>query len=595
MAAKTAFARLISKSTLKKLAGETYFERGLAYFREGAVERLVSHGDRITARVAGTDVYTVKLWQDGRRLGWNCTCPVGQDGEFCKHLVATGLAWLAAGAGAEKQTASEIGAIRKFLEASDKQTLVDMLTEHACEDEELADRLLLAARRRGLSDTGALKETIRKGFAQREFVDYHDMPKVAARAAPLPELLRELSKRDAKAAMGLSSDAMRRGLELLGRSDDSDGRLGDILSEIARIHYEAAGRAGLAPWALAKNLFELQLADGYDFFVLEDYLPALGKEGFAAYREIAAEAWKQVPALAPGSREDRYEEQRSQLREIMMTLAQRDGNVDALVEVLKRDLSEPHAYLEMAQMLSDAQRHDEALKWAEDGRRIFARGSDYGLDDFLVAEYHRRERHEDATALRWSRFVTSPGLRSYQELKASADHAARWSTWREKALSILRKLQAKTGARSRLTYWNEPMKGVLIEIFLWEGSPVTALEAARAGGCPDYLWVKLAKALESTHPEVAIAIYQEQIDPIVQRANNPAYDEAAGLLIRVKALLVRASRGGDLGPYLDTLRTKHKAKRNFMQRLDAVAREKAGNSGTRKRQASKDRPSTSAD
>lgn len=77
MTAKTAFAALISESSLKKLAGEAYYERGLGYFREGAVERLVSHGDRITARVAGTDVYSVKLWRDGRSLDWSCTCPLG--------------------------------------------------------------------------------------------------------------------------------------------------------------------------------------------------------------------------------------------------------------------------------------------------------------------------------------------------------------------------------------------------------------------------------------------------------------------------------------------------------------------------------------
>lgn len=98
MAARAALADLISRRALEDLADERSFERGLAYFRNGAVERLVRHKDRITARVVGTDVYTIRLWPDGADLGWDCTCPVGQDGEFCKHLVATGLAWLAGGA-----------------------------------------------------------------------------------------------------------------------------------------------------------------------------------------------------------------------------------------------------------------------------------------------------------------------------------------------------------------------------------------------------------------------------------------------------------------------------------------------------------------
>ena len=594
MKAKATLADLISRPVLKELAGDRSFERGVAYFRNGAVERLVSHKDRITARVVGTEVYTVKLWPDEHDLGWDCTCPIGLDGEFCKHVVATGLAWLAAGSESGKETSSEINAIRKFLEASDKPALVEMLTEHACENEELADRLLIAAQRRGLSDTGAIKEAIRKAFALREFVDYRDMPKVTSRVAPVPELLRELSNQDAKAAMELTSDAMRRGLDLLGRSDDSDGRLGDILSEIAEIHRNAAGRAGLAPRALAKNLFELQLADGYDFFVLDDYLPALGKEGYAAYRGIAAQAWKQVPALAPGSREDRYEKQRSQVTEIMTTLARRDGNVEGLIEVLKRDLSEPHAYLEISRILGDAKRHDEALKWAEEGRRMFARESDNGLEDFLVAEYHRRGRHEDGIALRWARFVKNPYLRSYQELKESADRSQSWKAWRERALPAVRQAQGNKKPVSSVPYWISGGASLIVEIFLWEGDLVAALREARSNGCGTQQWLQLAKALETDHPVEAVAIYQERIGPIINLTNNQAYDQAAGLLRRISALMVRNGKSAGFGPYLDTLRVQYKAKRNFMQRLEVVAAARSG-SKIGKHQASTGKPSSAAD
>ena len=109
---KVTLPDLISRPVIEKLAGERSFERGLAYFRGGAVERLASHRDRISARVVGTDVYVVKLWPDRGDLDWSCTCPVGQDGEFCKHLVATGLAWLSGREGGEEQTSSEIDAIR---------------------------------------------------------------------------------------------------------------------------------------------------------------------------------------------------------------------------------------------------------------------------------------------------------------------------------------------------------------------------------------------------------------------------------------------------------------------------------------------------
>lgn len=589
MAARAALADLISRRALEDLADERSFERGLAYFRNGAVERLVRHKDRITARVVGTDVYTIRLWPDGDDLGWDCTCPVGQDGEFCKHLVATGLAWLAGGAKGKKQNSSDIDAIRRFLEGSDKSALVELLTEHACEDEDFSDRLLLAAQRQGASDPAALKEMIRRAFAPKEFVDYREMPKVAARAAPVAELLRESLKRDSGAAMALASDAMKRGLGLLGRSDDSDGRLGDILSEIAAIHQEAAGRGGFAPRDLAEDLFKLQLADGYDFLVLEQYLPALGKDGLAAYRKLALDAWKKVPQLAPGPGTNRHHGHRDQIAGIMKTLAEMDGDIDALVDVLGRDLADSHAYLEIAQVLQRARRHDEALKWAEDGRRAFARETGYGLDDFLVAEYHRRGRHDEAIALRWSHFSKNPALRGYQEVKASADRAASWSAWREKALAALRKQQTAPRSRGLQYGWHQADGAVLIEVFLWEGNPVSALEAARARGCPSHLWLQLAKALEPDRPDDAIAIYREQINPIVRLTGDQAYDQAADLLRRIRGLMARAGRSGEFAAYLQALRIEHKAKRNFIQRLETVAAEKGQPA------ASNLRPSSSAD
>lgn len=41
----------------------------------------------------------------------------------------------------------------------------------------------------------------------------------------------------------------------------------------------------------------------------------------------------------------------------------------------------------------------------------------------------------------------------------------------------------------------------------------------------------------------------------------------------IRDLMVLAGQSTDFAPYLDTLRAQYKAKRNFMQRLEAVAAE----------------------
>lgn len=187
---KSAFAAHILKHALRELAGEQYFERGLAYFRSGAVSRLEATENQISARVSGTHPYIVRLWLVRRELAWNCSCPLGADGEFCKHLVATGLAWLAHGAPAALSS-PELQSAKAFIEASDKQTLAEILLGWAEREDELLAELLLAAQRSGRSDPAALKDMIRSAFRTKDFIDYDEMPGLMKRIAAIPELLWE--------------------------------------------------------------------------------------------------------------------------------------------------------------------------------------------------------------------------------------------------------------------------------------------------------------------------------------------------------------------------------------------------------------------
>lgn len=67
-------------------------DRGLAYFRGGAV-KILDHSDfYVLARVEGTFDYFVELSLSLNSLDVACTCPYFADGEDCKHIWATMLA-----------------------------------------------------------------------------------------------------------------------------------------------------------------------------------------------------------------------------------------------------------------------------------------------------------------------------------------------------------------------------------------------------------------------------------------------------------------------------------------------------------------------
>lgn len=76
------------------MAGPVYFGRGEGYFNSSVVGGLVDIDGRITATVRGTHKYEVTLWVERGGLAHSCTCPLGDEGEFCKHCVAVGLEWL---------------------------------------------------------------------------------------------------------------------------------------------------------------------------------------------------------------------------------------------------------------------------------------------------------------------------------------------------------------------------------------------------------------------------------------------------------------------------------------------------------------------
>ena len=86
-----------TKVDLKMAAGPRSYDRGLDYLSQ--VKGLDFDGPEITATVYGSDAYEVCLIVGTGRSGnivlaGDCSCPFGQEGNFCKHCVAAGLAAL---------------------------------------------------------------------------------------------------------------------------------------------------------------------------------------------------------------------------------------------------------------------------------------------------------------------------------------------------------------------------------------------------------------------------------------------------------------------------------------------------------------------
>jgi len=136
-----ALSEVLTTSRVRRWTGSRSYGRGEDYFHGGHVSDLKAVKGRVTATDHGTHPYRVMLWDDGDSVGYDCDCPVGLRGDFCKHCVATALGWPekrtpAGKTGMDKgkkkadkgQTMKDV---RAWLPLQKKESLVDMLVEAA--------------------------------------------------------------------------------------------------------------------------------------------------------------------------------------------------------------------------------------------------------------------------------------------------------------------------------------------------------------------------------------------------------------------------------------------------------------------------------
>ena len=100
----------ISVPIIRRLADSDAYQQGLSYQSTGRVVSLNEEAGSINAIVHGTKDYKVTLTSDDGVLDFACDCTTGQECLFCKHCVASALAWLD---GAKKPETKKPGKYRR--------------------------------------------------------------------------------------------------------------------------------------------------------------------------------------------------------------------------------------------------------------------------------------------------------------------------------------------------------------------------------------------------------------------------------------------------------------------------------------------------
>jgi len=565
------------------LAGTSSLERGEDYAWAGAVRITEQGPERVAARVQGTRRYDVVLIEEDGELSHECSCPMGDQGNFCKHCVAVAVVvggWGMAGKEAEpvpttKKVATTMEDVREHLLSRDKPDLVELILREAREDDRLRDRLLLqvAVRRAGSPDVETVRAALHDAIEPDHSVSWRESWDWSRGVDRVVDSIEELlASGHARQVIDLCEEALEMLDSASGLVDDSDGGLAPLADRLGTLHLEACGSGAVDPVALGRRLVELELGSEHEAFygAIDDYAEVLGEAGVAAYREAAEQQWSRVRTLGPGESDDQSAD-RFRLTHMMERLAEMTGGVDDVVAVLSRDLSHGYSFLRIAEVLRDAGRVEDALTWAERGLAAFPDRPDPRLREFAAEEHHRSGRHDEAMKLMWAEFEARPGLESYQRLSEHARVAgADWPAWSDRALAFLRRHIGRQPAAARrpLHSWGQPTdRTTLVEIFLWRNEVDAAWREAQEGGCRERLWLRLAELREKEHPEDAVPIYQRQVEQLVGRKNNRSYEDAVAMMRRVRDVMSAMDPPGDFAAYVAALRAAHRQKRNFIALL----------------------------
>jgi hypothetical protein len=584
MSASSHLHALLTEPIIRKLAGPTYYQRGVDYLRRDLVESLRHSDGRIEAVVNGTDDYIVTLSVHSTRLQYTCECPLGDDGAFCKHCVAAALAWLAQQdtqhmvhrrkVSSRKVTDAEI---RQALLAQEKETLVAWLCEWSKENDTLKRRLITLACLRNDPETAAaaLRLELKNAIQIRRFVEYREAATYAGRVeAALDAVEAFLRQGHAEPVICLCESAMKFLEAALDNLDDSDGQGTELMERIAALHFAACEQAKPDPRELGTRLFSLDVNAHYGQWngIAERYKSLLGEEGVAAYKAAAAAAW----ALSPFAPVEKANTKAIATSPSPTSWSRLPGNRatwsssspflnatlrrPTTISASRMPIAMPHCMTRPCTGPNEAWpnipivRVQPCVWWPRTSTDAWSAmpmpSASYGLSS--------------------APFPTSKLISGSRPAHVRPTIGMIGKTARSRICDAAwRKRMARRSNPHESIFSHSPGHSLLVEIHLHDRNLDEAWREAQTGGCQDRLWLQLAAERERTHPQDAAEVYTRLGEQYAAAVKNGRYEYSIDLLTKAAALMQRLGRSPEFQIRMDIMRLRLKAKRNLQKAAEA--------------------------
>lgn len=548
----------LSEGRLRAAGGSTSFQRGEDYVR-------YVHGLRVTesgasASIQARNVYLVDLQWSPTSITGHCTCPHHAAGNFCKHLVALGLAVLDAGGQRSAPSAGGRPTASDPLEHLDAPALRELIRDLRDIAPEAARLVEIKAAGTLTGDPAAsarLVDLVNGTLRVRGFVDYRRSFDVASDVQHLLDQLEEqLRVGNSRVVQEPLLRATTRLRSITQHADDSSGVLGDACQRAAELYARACRAGHPEPSKLARWLVKFRdTSPGWPDLELSDFVTTFDAKAMQVYRAAVA---RLEPKYAGADHIGR-----SELDRMRLELADHDGDVELAVAILSR--GEYVQYGAIVDRLRAAGRGPEASEWIDRalaaGRvsgRAGGQRNEYWLDPGEVAEdLLTRGRDDDAIEILRDQVRRATDLRSYRALLDFADrlgHREGEQAWAKEHLRV----------RAGEAFGNGAL---LVQIALADGDLPGAWSVAEELG-PGHAWETLANASRTEFPGKAAQLHREKVDQTLRVTDSSRYPGIAASLVEIEELMERAGEKDEFTAYVTKVRETYRRRPSLMAALD---------------------------
>nr|WP_136252849.1 hypothetical protein [Ningiella ruwaisensis] len=256
----------------ERLAGQNAYEKGVSLYHSGAVTDLSIDENQVNASVHGSKLYRVKLTFLESTIDGGCSCPASEGFDFCKHCVATSLAYQERLKHHQKLIDGEPSQrLRAYIDSlNENEIKAELLSIIESDSELLSDYILLADVSSGKLQSSDLKKHITKALPLRDIWrhervrDYFEQAKHKLR-----KLFNIIERLDPRSRYELCQYALLRYDKILERVDDSGGYRFSLFALLQRQYAETIKKLDISTDEMVELLLALFVTD-YEFIEFEN-------------------------------------------------------------------------------------------------------------------------------------------------------------------------------------------------------------------------------------------------------------------------------------------------------------------------------------